>query len=196
MPQASLLQEVPEEPWRLRSGVEALLRPLRPSDLELHWGLFHNCSTQSLYQRFFQAPERSKVTDSEVARFTDFDRSRELAVTAVQTTGGGPELGVVRLVRLGSDIFEFAVLIADPWHRQGLGRKLVQKAIAVAAAGQVRRLEGYVLASNRPMLTLCRQLGFVLERLGGEGLYQVHLEVEGDGCPTVTGSSPIARADR
>ncbi|AGY57899.1 GNAT family N-acetyltransferase [Gloeobacter kilaueensis] len=178
MVQASFLGPVPEESWRLRNGLPALLRPLEPPDLPLHWELFANCSAQSVYQRFFQKFERSKVSEADMARFIHFDRSRELALTAVQLPDGAPELGVVRLVDSGSSVLEFAVLVADPWHRLGLGRKLVQKAIAVARASQAERLEGYVLCSNLPMLTLCRQLGFAIERLAGEGLYQVSLLFE------------------
>ncbi len=168
--------QVSEEIWQLNSGLPVLLRGLRSTDLALHWELFFNCSQQSIYQRFFQNPEPSKVTDREVARFTDFDRTREVAIAALLMPQG-PEMGVVRLVDLGQGCAEFAVLIADPWQRQGLGRKLMQKVIAVAHARGVTCLQGYVLCGNQPMLHLCRRLGFAIERLSGEGLYQVHLDL-------------------
>jgi acetyltransferase len=184
---AAQILDVPEEGWRLRSGLPVLLRPLCASDLALHWGLFKNCSPQSIFQRFFQLPDCSKVTDADVARYVQFDRTRELAIAAVQHPGEQPELGVVRLVDLGGGRAEFAVLVADPWQRQGLGRKLVEKAIDTARHHGLEWLEGYVLPGNRPMLHLCRRLGFEVRLLGGEGLYEVRLRL--------TGQRPDSRDD-
>lgn len=170
--------ESPQEVWHLRNGLPVLLRPLQASDLALHWGLFRNCSSQSLFQRFFQLPDCTKVTDRDVVRFLEFDRCRELAIAAVLSPGEPTELGVVRLVDLGGGRAEFALLVADPWQRQGLGRKLLEKAIDAARCCGLELLEGYVLPGNQAMLSLCRRLGFEVKLLGGEGLYRVRLPVQ------------------
>ncbi|MBC8122055.1 MAG: GNAT family N-acetyltransferase [Gemmatimonadaceae bacterium] len=173
--------EAPEETWQLRNGTPVLLRPLCSGDLSLHWQLFRDCSKRSIHQRFFQIPDCSKVTDQDVERYTSFDRAREFAITAVCHPGGAPELGVVRLVHTGRGMAEFAVLVADPWQQQGLGRKLLEKAITTALHSHMHRLQGYVMGDNRPMLTLCRRLGFDIHYLAGEGLYQVHLSLSSRG---------------
>lgn len=165
--------DAPEETWQLRSGLNVYLRPLQSTDLALHWGLFHRCSHQSLFQRFFQLPDCQKITDADVERFTNFDRSRELAITAVHYPSQAEEFGVVRLAHLGGRSAEFALIVADPWHRQGLGRKLLEKAIEVARFQGWQSLEGYVLNSNQPMLKLCRRLGFEVSY--ADGLYEVQL---------------------
>lgn len=165
--------DAPEETWQLRSGLPVHLRPLQASDLALHWGFFYRCSRQSLFQRFFQLPDCQKITDADVARFTNFDRSRELAITAIDDPDRAEELGVIRLAHLGSGRAEFALIVADPWHRQGLGRKLLEKAIGIAQFYGWQRLEGYVLHNNQPMLNLCRRLGFDIFYV--DGLYEVRL---------------------
>jgi GNAT superfamily N-acetyltransferase len=169
--------DAPKETWQLRSGLNVQLRPLQSSDLALHWGLFYRCSRQSLFQRFFQLPDCQKITDADVKRFTNFDRSRELAITAVQHPTQVEELGVVRLAHLGGGSAEFALIVADPWHRQGLGRKLLEKAIEMAQFYGWQSLEGYVLNNNQPMLKLCRRLGFEIFYV--DGLCEVRLALNG-----------------
>jgi RimJ/RimL family protein N-acetyltransferase len=165
-----------EETWRLRNGTPVLLRKLQPTDFPLHRQFLYNCSQESIYQRFFQVAEHAKVTDQQIARYTNFDQTRELAIVAVQCPDQKQELGVARLIHLGHGVAEFAVIVGDPWQHQGLGRKLVAKIIEVAAQCQVRRLQGYVLSENKAMLSLCRKLGFTVRWLPGEGMYQVQLK--------------------
>lgn len=165
-----------EETWRLRNGTSVLLRRLQPKDFSLHRQFLYNCSQESIYQRFFQVAEHTKVTDQQIARYTHFDRTRELAIVAVQCPDQEKELGVARLIQLGHGVAEFAVIVGDPWQHQGLGRKLVAKIIEVAAQCQVHRLQGYVLSENKAMLSLCRKLGFTVRWLPGEGMYQVHMD--------------------
>jgi RimJ/RimL family protein N-acetyltransferase len=165
-----------EETWRLPSGVPVLLRALQPTDFFLHRQFLHTCSQRSLYQRFFQVAEHAKVTDQQIARYTHFDQTQELAITAVQYPSQEQELGVARLIQQENALAEFAVIVADPWQRQGLGRKLVKKIIEVAAQRPIRCLQGYVLSENKAMLRLCCQLGFKARWLPGEGMYQVQLK--------------------
>jgi RimJ/RimL family protein N-acetyltransferase len=165
-----------EETWRLRSGTPVLLRKLQPTDFPLHRQFLYNCSQESIYQRFFQVAEHAKVTDQQIARYTNFDQTRELAIIAVQCPDQKQELGVARLIQLDHGVAEFAVIVGDPWQHQGLGRKLVAKIIEVASQCQVRCLQGYVLSENKAMLSLCRQLGFTVRWLPEEGMYQVQLK--------------------
>jgi GNAT superfamily N-acetyltransferase len=165
-----------EETWLLPCGVPVLLRTLQPADFSLHRQFLYSCSQNSIYHRFFQVAEHAKVTDQQIARYTHFDRTRELAITAVQYPNQEQELGVARLVQQENALAEFAVIVADPWQRQGLGRKLVEKIIEVASQRHIRCLQGYVLSENKAMLRLCCQLGFKVRWLPAEGIYQVHMD--------------------
>src|SRR5262249_56846634 len=57
---------------------------------------------------------------------------------------------------------EFAVTVADDWQRAGLASRLLRELIAAARARGLKRMEGFVLAGNSPMLGLARRLGFTL----------------------------------
>jgi acetyltransferase len=165
------------ETWRLHSGISVLLRTLQPTDFPLHRQFLYNCSQSSIYHRFFQVAHYAKVTDQQIARYTNFDQTRELAIIAVQEPDQKQELGVARLIQQENGVAEFALIVADPWQRQGLGRRLVEKIIEIASQRHIRCLQGYVLSDNKAMLSLCRQLGFKVCWLPAEGMYQVQMEL-------------------
>jgi acetyltransferase len=56
-------------------------------------------------------------------------------------------------------------VIADAWQGRGIGRRLLEKLIAVARNRGIGRIYGDVLATNAGMLALARQLGFNLSRV-------------------------------
>lgn len=159
---ASFEVEMPSENWTLPNGTKVLLRNLQPTDLALHQQFLFACSSESLYLRFFKAVNQKKLTERKVSQWTDYDRLRELAITAIQHPNHHQELGVVRLVCIEPGIVEFALLVADAWQGQGLGCKLTKKAITVCQANRIRCLRGTLLNTNQTMLHLARRLGFTV----------------------------------
>ena len=51
-------------------------------------------------------------------------------------------------------------MIADEWRGVGLASSIMRALIRDARARGLKRMEGYVLATNKPMLELARRLGF------------------------------------
>jgi len=58
---------------------------------------------------------------------------------------------------------EYAVLVGDQWHGQGLGKKLMECIIQIAKDMRLKRIFGFVIASNYKMLRVCEKLGFIQE---------------------------------
>ena len=56
---------------------------------------------------------------------------------------------------------EFSVLVEHDWTCQGLGALLMQHLVDDARHRGLSEIWGYVLLENRPMLRLCKELGFV-----------------------------------
>jgi len=74
-------------------------------------------------------------------------------------------IGVARYVLdAGGESCEFALVVADAWQGRGIGRRLMEKLIAVARERGLKRIYGEVLATNRAMLELARKLGFEIGR--------------------------------
>ncbi len=78
----------------------------------------------------------------------------------VAETGERRIVGVGCLSREGVGRAEFAIIVSDAWQERGVGAALLEHLIDVAQRGNVRRLIGFVLADNAPMLDLCQRLGF------------------------------------
>ena len=58
---------------------------------------------------------------------------------------------------------EFALVVADDWHKRGIGRKLMVELIAVARKKGYRTMIGDVLAMNTRMFRLVGSLGFTTQ---------------------------------
>ena len=112
-----------ESDWLLEDGTPVLLRPIRPEDETLVKELLENCSEQTLYFRYFHLIK--SFPHSFLIRFTQNDYDREIGLAAFGVPPS-PEvmMGVGRLVMTPDrGEAEFAVIVADPWHGKGPGRK-------------------------------------------------------------------------
>ena len=79
------------------------------------------------------------------------------------------QIAVGRYAPTGTEgVAEFAVVVADDWHGQGIASELMRFVIAAAAVGGIKSLEGLVLRENTAMLALARKLSFE-ETSGYEG---------------------------
>ncbi len=148
----------------LRDGAVLHLRPIRPEDAELERDFVGGLSEQSRYYRFFY--RFTELTPSMVARFTQVDYDRELALVAVVNPpqpGAQPSFaGVARYIANPDQTSaEFAVVVADVWQRRGVATVLMRRLIGCATRRGFRELSGIVLRENEAMLMLVRSLGFV-----------------------------------
>lgn len=150
----------------LRDGRSCLLRPIQAEDADELQRFTRSLSPQSRYFRFISA--LNELTPRMLIRYTQIDYDRELALVAVLPAAGGHGeriIGVARyLLNPDRDTCEFAIAVGDDWQGLGLGTVLMQGLIAEARLRGLRRIEGYVLAINAPMIRLMRSLGFTIDR--------------------------------
>jgi acetyltransferase len=146
--------------WQTRDGTEITVRPLRPEDALLEKEFVHNLSDESRYFRFFGTLR--ELTPEMLLRFTQFDYDREMALTVVTGVADREQaIGAARYVidREGGGC-EFAIAIADQWHKRGIGRRLMAALIEAAREKKLSHMHGDVLADNGPMLAMMESLGF------------------------------------
>jgi len=151
-----------------QSGQKILLRPIRPEDEPLEAELVEKTSRESLYFRFFGFTPG--IDHKMLARFTQIDYDREMAIVAVIEEGGKPQIiGVVRIVGdAWRDTCEYAILVGDNWHSQGIGSLLTDYIIEIARAQGYRKITAMFLKSNGAMRRLFERKGFVI-RAGEDG---------------------------
>jgi acetyltransferase len=120
-----------------------------------------NLSAQSKYFRFMN--HMDKISPLMLARFTQIDYDREMALVAVlgEHSPQAAIIGVARYIgNPDKQSCEFALTVADAWQKQGLGHQLMLRLMAIARDRGLEVMEGDVLAQNSKMLRLCAALGF------------------------------------
>jgi acetyltransferase len=153
-----------ESTLTLRDGSEMRVRPIRPEDATMERAFVASLSEQTRYMRFqHHLPE---LTPQMLARFTQIDYDRELALVALEGSGEDERIrGVARYVANPNVISaEFAIVVGDDMQGKGLGFALMTKLLAAAREVGYRYIEGSVLTGNSGMLRLMAALGFRVER--------------------------------
>jgi acetyltransferase len=152
-----------QENWELPDGSAATLRRIRGADMELERAFVRNLSPESKFKRFMG--ELKELSPDQLYRFTHPEPGREAAYVVIRSTvAGEEEIGVGRFAAdADGESCEFAVTIADAWQGKGLGGRLMRALMREAKAHGLKRMEGYVLATNARMLEFCRRLGFAID---------------------------------
>ncbi|HKX94804.1 MAG TPA: GNAT family N-acetyltransferase, partial [Methylibium sp.] len=148
--------------WR---GQRLVVRPIRPEDEPAHRRFIERLDPDDIRMRIFHT--RRELPHSELARLTQIDYEREMALVAVEAADNGQEgdtLGVVRAVADPDNVdAEFAIIVRSDLKGRGLGRLLMQRIIDHARRHGTQRLIGDVLQGNRAMLDLAQSLGFTVD---------------------------------
>lgn len=147
---------------QLADGTNITIRPIRPEDAEIERSFVRDLSSQSKYFRFMHA--LSELTPKMLERFTQIDYDREMALIAVvEVAGKEMEIGVARYAaNPGGKSCEFAIVVADDWHKKGIASHLLSYLIQIAKDKGFKRMLGEVLASNSIMLELAQRYEFTI----------------------------------
>ncbi|QXD14938.1 GNAT family N-acetyltransferase [Rhodocaloribacter litoris] len=152
----------PVERFVLPGGEAVTIRPIRPEDAGIEQDFVRHLSPGARYFRFMQVLD--ELSPEMLDRFIHLDYDREYALIAVvEQDGREVEIGVARYAALDADRCEFAVVVADAWQRQGIGRRLMERLMEIARDHGFRQMIGLILAENQPMLGLAERLGFRIE---------------------------------
>lgn len=160
----------------LRDGTKVLLRPIRPEDEPMEAEMVGEASRESLYFRFFGYVPG--IDHKMLSRFTHIDYDREMAIVAqIEKDGEKKIIGVVRIVGDGwRDTAEYAILVSDAWHGQGLGGLLTDYIIEIGRAQGYRQITASFLKTNGNMRRLFERKGFAFKAGEDESDY-VYLDL-------------------
>lgn len=177
---------------RLRDGRTVLIRPIRAEDQALEQRFFDSLSAHTRRLRFMKPV--TAVNARLVHFFTHVDYDRHMAFVCERA---GHLVGEARYVaNPGGRSCEFAVVVADDWHRSGIARLLIEALIDAARARGMETMEGLVLRENHAMLRFIEKLGFELSPEPHEHtIVRVVKKLGGAERATIgAGEAPLGRA--
>ena len=145
---------------RTHDGRELVLRAIEPGDVAAMQRCFTRLSPEDIRRRFLHA--MSELPAPMAQRLCRIDPTLETALVLMDESVKPAEMrGVGRIfVDEATDSAEFSVLVEQDWSRLGLGALLMQRLVDDSRRRGMYELWGYVLQENRPMLELCKELGF------------------------------------
>ena len=152
------------------------LRSISPTDVRALQRCFSRLSAEDIRRRFLHAMAELPLPMAQ--RFCRIDPAIETALVLMDNAAQPSEMrGVGRIyVDEVAQSAEFSVLVEHHWTRLGLGALLMHRLVDDCRRRGLVELWGYVLLENRPMLALCRELGFVQRSLLDEpGVAQIAL---------------------
>ena len=148
--------------WSAPDGSSVVIRPIRPEDAEIEREFVHSLSPEAKYMRFMSTLK--ELTPAMLARFTQVDYDRDMALVAVTLEGARErQIGVCRyVINPDGASCEFALVVAEAWQGRGLGRDLMERLIEIARGRGLKRMNAQILSANPGMLDLVTKLGFTL----------------------------------
>jgi acetyltransferase len=160
-------------------GRQLLLRPIRPEDENTLAELLNSLAAEDSRMRFFDTMR--KLPRTQLARFTQIDYEREMALVAIETDADGHErsLGEVRAVADPDNVVaEFALVVESSLKGKGLGRLLMASIIDYARTRGIHELRGETLAGNLRMQGLARHCGFSVQAGADPGTVDLRLVLQ------------------
>lgn len=156
------------EPVTSRDGQHLWLRSIEPTDIKALQRCFTRLSEDEIRMRFLYP--MYKLPQDMARRLCHINPDAELALVLMDHAVHPADMrGVGRLFFDPTlNQAEFSVLVEKALTGRGLGALLMQRLVNTCRQRGVERVWGHVLIENRPMLDLCRQLGFTRQALPGE----------------------------
>lgn len=137
-----------------------IIRPIRPEDAELEQDFIRSLSSQSKYFRFMGYIR--ELSPMMLVRFTQIDYDREMALVAIDKENKKEAIiGIARYITNSDNkTAEFALVVADAWHKKGIGTTLMNNLCKIAKSKSLKELIGCVFLNNIAMVNLMKHLGF------------------------------------
>ena len=162
---------MPPRSIELRDGRAVTARPLRAPDDAQVQAFVRALSPESRRERFFGA----------VAELSPRQLERLIAAPGLSLGawhGPGSVVGLAQYALGEEEEAEFAVVVAEDWRGNGLGKALLGVLLEHAARHGVSRLGGVALVHNRAMRLLAAGLGFAFRREADPGMLRMERLLE------------------
>lgn len=182
------------EPLTLRDGSTVATRPVEPGD-EHHIREIWDGMSELSRRRRFLAPT-NEVSDEDMRYLVEVDHKRHEALIALDD--GDRCVGVARYVRVPGDrtAAEVAVVVADAWHRRGLGTALMLRLSERARENGIDHYTAIVASDNDVVLDALDRAGATRTAVTDEQEVEFSLPLPPDGLGDRLSAALRAAAER
>ena len=159
-----------------KTGLKTSLRLGEVSDELLIKKFFKTLSLESLRRRFLSL--REELLDDYLYNFFLTNSNMEIKIVVLVNHNDKKEIvGIGQLYpHPGTSLAEVALVVSDNYHNKGIGRELLTFMMQLAKKRGLKGFEGIVHNDNRPILHLCRTVGFgTIERTLRPGVYELKM---------------------
>ena len=146
-------------PYLLHDGTAIKIRPIRRDDAERLQAAHSRLSPESRYRRFLGV--KPILSAGDVDYLVDVDGSDHFALVGTVPDGDDESIvAVARFVRLVDDpaAAEFAIVVGDPYQRQGLAAELLARLAVAASERRIERFTATILTDNAAIQKLIERL--------------------------------------
>ena len=144
-----------------------VIRPLRSSDEPALIDMFSRSSPEDVRLRCLGAVK--EFPHLAAARLARGDSEKEIALVAADAESDEPReiVGVAHLINQPDEPggAEFDIMVRTDLKGHGVGFQLMSDILTKARERGLKRIVGYVLWENRPMLQMASELGFTTEHI-------------------------------
>jgi acyl-CoA synthetase (NDP forming)/GNAT superfamily N-acetyltransferase len=153
----------------LTAGAVVTIRPVAPADEPALLALYERTTADSIRLRFFAYSHCAGRQD--VARLLRTPSGDHMAVVVLDR---GEVVGVGCIERTSeAGTAEFALLVDDGHHSEGVGTLLLEHLVAAARRAGYQRMRADVLSENTAMLHVLRDLGALIQQSAHQGTVDV-----------------------
>jgi acetyltransferase len=141
------------------SGRPIQIRPIEPNDWEALQRFHKTLSADTIFRRHFGF--QMELSEERARYFTNVDGTNRYALVAIDPDNPEELIGVVRFDRdepRGREA-EYAAVITDRWHGQGIGIGMTCLLVEAAVARGITTMYAIIQPDNWRMITLFRNLG-------------------------------------
>ncbi|HMJ76782.1 MAG TPA: GNAT family N-acetyltransferase, partial [Iamia sp.] len=158
----------------LSDGGTMHVRPIRPDDGERLLTFHERQSPESIYFRYFSPRPRLSATD--VERLTSVDGVDRMAFVGLIND---EMVGVARYDRYPAQTVAEVAFFTDDLHAgRGMATVLLEYLAAAAREAGITGFNAQVLPTNRRMLGVFKQVGFIVTTRFSDGVIEVEFPIE------------------
>jgi len=163
---------------RTYTGALILVREITANDWRALQRFHRTLSADTIFRRHFGF--QPELTDERAHYFCNVDGVDRFALVAEDPNDPGEIIAVVRFDRdrPGGREAEYAAVVTDRWHSQGIGIGMTCLLIEAARERDITTLYAIVQPDNWKMITLFRNLGLPERRSFEDDVERIELSIE------------------